>query len=220
MAISITCPACGTQQEFPDALAAKQAFCRHCGQALMWARPDALTAAIAARDAPPEPLEPPPRRRRAMIQGSPAQPQPSGLKLGFGIGCGIIAAFLLVPFGLILVFMLTGPKPGPKPSLAPLTRKKATEQMQKERVGMLAEAINLGFIQTVKGEQLWVNPSFRLLDFDKKEFLANLAFCYAFEVETSEKGNLPDNAVLELIDGKTGKRIGRYALFLGGLKLD
>lgn len=92
---------------------------------------------------------------------------------------------------------------------------KASAQLQQRRLDLLHEMMRLGIVAKLETPDrfphLWVQPAFLLLDFEKKNTLCDMAFCYAYQlpqglsVEDASSGRR-----LIIVHNLTGKRIGTY----------
>lgn len=91
-----------------------------------------------------------------------------------------------------------------------------SEAMQKGRRELIDKLIAQGVFQKVEipGNlpRLWVQPAFHELDFDAKQKFTSVV--YAYYVDSGDV-----SASVRLYDSKTGKEIGSFAAYHGGLEL-
>lgn len=88
--------------------------------------------------------------------------------------------------------------------------------MQEDREEFINKQIKQGIFQKIEVPRnlpnLWVEPSFHVLDFEVKQQLVNVV--YDYYITKDNKYNM-----VIIYDSKTGKEIGVYSETNGGLKI-
>ena len=92
----------------------------------------------------------------------------------------------------------------------------AAADIQAERLKLISQLTVAGVFQKLEKPaqfcRIWTGPRFDALPFDNKDAFVNIVYAYCITAD-------PGASIVVVKDGRSGREIGEYSSFTGGLRL-